>query len=280
MPVVNRIADYLPEMTAWRRHLHAHPELGFDCHETAGFIAAKLREFGVDEVHEGIAESGVVAIISGSGDGPTIALRADMDALPIQESSDVAYRSTVPGVMHACGHDAHVAMLTGAARLIADAHASAPLNGTVRLLFQPSEEASDDEGMSGARRMIDDGAMTDVAAIFGLHIGAHLPFGHAHISTGPIMAGSDLFVATVHGKSSHAGRPHEGTDAIALAAHAILACQLGTARRLSPHDEGTLSIGTIQGGFAENVLAECVIMRGLTTSKSRVNHSKIKTRMA
>jgi amidohydrolase len=153
-------------------------------------------------------------------------------------------------------------MLIGAARLLADTDRIGELNGTVRLLFQPSEEYSDDEGMSGATRMIHDGAMEGVDCVFGLHIGAHLKFGQAFISPGPIMAGSDLFTATVHGRSSHVGRPNEGVDAIVLAGHAILACQLGTARRISPHDEGTLAIGTIRGGFAENVLAESVAMRG------------------
>jgi amidohydrolase len=247
------------ELIALRRDLHAHPELSFEEHRTADVAARAVEALGY-RVRRGVGRTGVVAEL-GSG-GPTVALRADMDALPIQESSDVGYRSTVPGVMHACGHDAHVAMLVGAARLLADAHRDGTLTGTVRLLFQPSEEASDDEGMSGAMRMVDDGAMAGVDVVFGMHIGAHLPFGTVHIADGPIMAGSDLFTATVHGVSSHAGRPHEGTDAIILAAHAILACQIGTARRLSPHDEGTLSIGTIHGGFAENVLAEAVSLRG------------------
>ncbi|HSJ10252.1 MAG TPA: amidohydrolase [Longimicrobiales bacterium] len=257
--LLDRATAFQADLVDMRRDLHRHPELSFTEVRTAGVAAAAVERLGF-RVRTGVGRTGVVAEIG--ADGPVVALRADMDALPILEASDADYCSTVPGVMHACGHDAHVSMLVGAARLLAERHAQQPLGGTVRLLFQPSEEASDDEGKSGATRMIDDGAMDGVDAVFGMHIGAHLPFGHAHISPGPIMAGSDLFTATVHGRSSHAGRPHEGTDAIVLAAHAILACQMGTARRISPHDEGTLAIGTIRGGFAENVLAESVSMRG------------------
>jgi IAA-amino acid hydrolase len=257
--LLQHATTFQDELVALRRDLHAHPELAFQEHRTAETAARAVEALGF-RVRRQVGRTGVVAEL-GSG-GPVIALRADMDALPIQESGDVPYRSTVPGVMHACGHDAHVAMLVGAARLLADAHRSGSLGGTVRLLFQPSEEASDEAGLSGAMRMVEDGAMQGVDYVFGLHIGAHLPSGQVHLSEGPIMAGSDLFTGTVFGNSSHAGRPHEGTDAIVIAAHTILACQMGTARRISPHDEGTLSIGTIHGGFAENVLAESVAVRG------------------
>ncbi|MBR9988820.1 MAG: amidohydrolase [Gemmatimonadetes bacterium] len=257
--LLDRATGFRRDLIDLRRDLHRHPELSF-CESRTADTAARAVEAHGWRVRRGVGRTGVVAEL-GSG-RPLIALRADMDALPIQESGDTEYRSTVDGVMHACGHDAHVAMLIGAARLLTEAQVAGQLQGTVRLLFQPSEEASDDEGKSGATRMIEDGAMDGVEAIFGLHIGAHLPLGQAFISPGAIMAGSDLFTATVRGRSSHAGRPHEGTDAIVLAAHAVLACQLGTARRISPHDEGTLSIGTIRGGFAENVLAESVALRG------------------
>jgi amidohydrolase len=247
------------ELIELRRDLHRHPELSF-CETRTAAIAAEAVEALGWRTRRGVGRTGVVADL-GTG-APVVALRADMDALPIHESNDVEYRSVVNGVMHACGHDAHVAMLIGAARLIAGAHREGTLRGTVRLLFQPSEEASDDEGLSGAARMVEDGAMHEVAAIYGVHIGAHLESGRAYISPGPIMAGSDRFAALIRGRSAHAGRPHEGVDAIALAAHVVLACQLGTSRRISPHDEGTLSIGMIHGGTAENVLAETVDLRG------------------
>jgi amidohydrolase len=247
------------ELIELRRDLHRHPELSFQERRTAGIAADAAASLGY-RVRREVGRTGVVAEL-GSG-RPVVALRADMDALPIQEANEVPWRSATAGVMHACGHDAHVAMLVGAARLLAHEHSAGRLAGTVRLLFQPSEEASDADGCSGATRMIRDGAMEGVDAVFGLHIGAHLPFGEAHISPGPIMAGSDLFTAVVHGRSAHAGRPNEGVDAIVLAAHAVLACQLGAARRISPHDEGTLAIGTVSGGFAENVLAESVTLRG------------------
>ena len=248
------------DIIALRRALHQAPELSFQETRTAARLADLMTGLGW-RVRTGVGRTGVVAEL-GTG-APVVALRADMDALPIHESNDVAYRSTVAGVMHACGHDAHMSMLVGAARVLTALHTTGALaSGTIRLLFQPAEEASDDENRSGAARMVEDGAMRDVAAVFGLHIGAHLEAGTAFISPGSVMAGSDLFTARVHGKASHAARPHEGTDAIVLAAHAVLACQNAVARRLAPAQEGVLTIGTVAGGVAENVLAEEVVMRG------------------
>jgi amidohydrolase len=247
------------ELIALRRELHMHPELSFREQRTAATIAARLRQLGF-RVRTGVGKTGIVADIGESG--PIVALRADMDALPIQETNAFAHCSTVPGVMHACGHDAHMAMLTGAASLLADAARSGQLPGRVRLLFQPSEEASDEENKSGATRMIEEGALADVAAIFGLHIGAHMENGKAFVRAGPYMAGTDTFVATVHGKAAHAARPHEGVDAIVLAAQVILACQQIVARRISPTAASVLTIGMVQGGVAENVLAARVQFRG------------------
>ena len=259
--LLERATAFEDELVALRRDLHRHPELAFREQRTAAEAARRMEALGL-RVRTGIARTGVVAELE-NGTGPVIALRADMDALPIREANDVPYRSTVDGVMHACGHDAHVAILTGAARLLADARAAGDLPaGTVRLLFQPSEESSDRDNKSGAGRMIEEGAMNGVAAIFGLHVGAHLPSGTAFVSAGPIMAGSDTFSATVDGRSAHAARPHEGVDAIVLAAHTILACQNAVARRIAPSDEGVLTIGMVQGGVAENVLAERVVLRG------------------
>ena len=243
-----------------RRRLHRQPELAFREERTAEVVAARAAEIGF-RVRRNVGRTGVVAEI-GTG-APVIALRADMDALPIQEENDADYRSTQPGVMHACGHDAHMSMLLGAARLIAASvqDGSAPA-GTVRLLFQPAEESADEDNLSGAARMIEDGAMDDVAAVFGLHVGAHLPGGKVYVRPGPIMAGSDTITATIHGKSSHAARPHEGVDAVVLAAHVVLACQIAVARGIAPAEEGVLTIGMIQGGVAENVLADRVSLIG------------------
>lgn len=259
--LLERAAALEPELIELRRHFHQHPELSFQEAKTAAAIAHRVKALGYD-VKTGVAKTGVVAELR-NGAGPTVALRADMDALPIQEQNDVEYRSIVPGVMHACGHDAHMTMLIGAARLLKDAHKRGELpGGTIRLLFQPSEEATDEENKSGAGRMIEEGALDDVDAVFGMHIGAHLESGIFHLSSGPIMAGTDTFTVTIKGKSAHAARPQEGIDAILIAAQVINACHTIVSRRLSPFDEGVLSIGMVSGGVAENVIADRVELRG------------------
>jgi amidohydrolase len=259
--LLDRARTFESDLIALRRELHRMPELSFAETATAERMAALVRALGWT-VRTGVGRTGVVAELS-NGAGPVVALRADMDALPIQETNDTPYRSTVSGVMHACGHDAHMSMLVGAARLITEAKESGNLpGGTVRLLFQPSEEASDAENKSGATRMVEDGAMRDVTAVFGIHIGAHLPTGVAFISDGSVMAGSDIFTLTVHGKASHAARPHEGVDAVVIASHIVLACQNAVARNLAPRQEGVLTIGMIEGGTAENIVADRVTMRG------------------
>ncbi|MFP4623320.1 MAG: M20 family metallopeptidase [Gemmatimonadota bacterium] len=247
------------DLVALRRDLHRHPERSFHEERTARVAADAVAALGFD-VRRGVGGHGVVAEI-GAG-GPTVALRADMDALPITESNDVDYRSTVEGVMHACGHDAHTAMLVGAARLLADAHAAGGLTGRVRLLFQPAEEESDAQNRSGARHMIDGGAMAGVDALFALHVGPHLPAGKVFTREGPIMAGSDTFTAHVLGRGSHGARPDAGRDAIVLAAHVVLAAQNAVARRISPMSSGVLTLGTVHGGTAENVIADRVSFDG------------------
>ncbi len=254
--LLRRAAAFEPELVELRRDLHRHPELAFAETRTARVAAERVAALGF-RTTTGVGRTGVVAELGECE--PVVALRADMDALPIQEANDVAYRSTVPGVMHACGHDAHVAMLVGAARLLSETPRP---RGTIRLLFQPSEEASDDDGKSGALRMIEDGAMRGVSAVFGAHIGAHLPAGRILASPGPIMAGSDRFTLTIEGRAAHAARPDEGVDAIVIAAHVILALQSALARALAPSDQGVLHIGTVHGGVAENVLAEHVELLG------------------
>jgi IAA-amino acid hydrolase len=259
--LLERATEFEGELIGLRRHFHQHPELSFKELRTAAEVAGRVASLGY-AVRTNVGLTGVVAELS-NGTGPRVALRADMDALPIHEANNVEYCSTNPGVMHACGHDAHMTMLIGAARLLADVHKRGELpNGNIRLLFQPSEESSDAENKSGAARMIDDGALDDVDSVFGLHVGAHLESGKFFVRRGPIMAGSDTFSAAVLGKSSHAARPHEGVDAIVLAAHVILACQNAVARRISPFNQGVLTIGMINGGTAENIIADRITLRG------------------
>jgi len=261
MSHIQRAQTLALELSALRRDFHRHPELAFQELRTGKVVAEKLRELGY-EVRTGVGITGVVGELR-NGPGPVVALRADMDALPIQEDADHDYKSTVPGVMHACGHDAHMAGLLGAARLLAqDKEAGVLPAGTVRLLFQPSEECTDEEGKSGAMRMVDDGSMEGVAAVAGLHVGAHLPSGKVFVKDGPIMAGSDELHVVVRGRSSHAALPHEGVDAIVLAAQGVLAAQQIVSRRLSPMENGVVTIGQIQGGVATNVVADEVTLRG------------------
>lgn len=259
--LLQRATAFEAELVELRRHFHRHPELAFQETQSSAECARRVEALGYN-VRRNVGKTGVVAELR-NGEGPLIALRADMDALPIQEQNDIEYRSTVPGVMHACGHDTHMTMLIGAARLLKQAQEQGELpNGTVRLLFQPSEESADEDNKSGAMRMIEDGALGAVDAVYGLHIGAHLPAGIFFISAGPTMAGTDTFIIHIKGKSAHAARPHEGVDAIVLAAHVITACQTIVARRIDPFQEGVLTIGMIQGGTAENIIADDVMLRG------------------
>jgi len=261
MSHIERAKRLAPDLSALRRDFHRHPELAFREIRSGKVVAEKLKELGY-EVRTGVGITGVVGELR-NGPGPVVALRADMDALPIQEDAEHDYKSTVPGVMHACGHDAHMAGLLGAARLLAeDKDAGTLPSGTVRLLFQPSEEGTDDEGKSGAMRMVDDGAMEGVAAVAGLHVGAHLPSGMVFVKDGPIMAGADEIHIVVRGKSSHAALPHEGVDAIVLAAQGVLATQQIVSRRISPMENGVVTFGQIQGGVATNVVADEVTLRG------------------
>lgn len=261
MSHLQRAQDLAQELSDLRRDFHRHPELAFMEHRTGGVVADFLGDLGF-RVRREVGITGVVGELE-NGKGPVVALRADMDALPIQERGDHDYRSTVPGVMHACGHDAHMAGLLGAARLLAeDMNAGRLPEGTLRLLFQPSEERADEEGKSGATRMIEDGAMREVVAIAGLHVGAHLPAGKIFLKDGTMMAGGDDFRIRVLGRSAHAALPHEGVDALVLTAQGILGAQQAVSRRISPMDHGVLTFGTVRGGVASNVLPEEVELRG------------------
>lgn len=250
MPVLNRIAGYADEMKAWRRHLHAHPELSFDCHETAAFIVARLREIGVDEIHEGIAKTGVVAIINGQGEGPTIGLRADMDALPIFESTGAEYASTVAGRAHSCGHDGHVTMLLGAAKYLAETRR---FSGRVALLFQPAEE---DGG--GGEVMVKEGVMDRFAItqVYGIHNTPNLTFGKFITTPGPLMAAVDTLKVTVTGKGGHGATPQETVDPVVAIVGMVQGLQTIVSRNVAAIDSLVVSVTQIHTGTASNVIPE------------------------
>jgi amidohydrolase len=250
VPVLNRIADYAPDMQTWRRHLHQHPELGFECHETAAFIAARLREFGIDEVHEGIATSGIVAIINGQGEGPTIGLRADMDALPIEEITGAEYASTVPGKMHACGHDGHVTMLLGAARYLAETRR---FSGRVALIFQPAEE---DGG--GGDVMVREGIMDrfQISQVYGIHNAPGRDFGHFYTNPGALMASVDTATVKIKGQGGHGAMPHECIDPIVAVVGMVQAVQTIITRNIYALDEVVISVTQIHAGSASNIIPE------------------------
>jgi hippurate hydrolase len=256
MPIVNRVAEYQDELTVWRRHLHERPELGFAEHETAAFVAEKLRGFGCDEVHTGIGRTGVVAVIRGGAGGRAIGLRADMDGLPIQEDSGAAWASRVPGRMHACGHDGHTTMLLGAARYLAETRNFA---GTAYLIFQPAEE-----GGGGGRVMVEDGLFERFPAeqVFGLHNWPYAPLGSFAMCEGPAMAASDELTIELTGQGCHAAMPHLGRDPIVAAALVVQALQPLVAREVDPIDNAVVSITRLAGGDAYNVVPERVELWG------------------
>jgi len=261
MELLSRASALAPELVEIRRDIHAHPELAFQERRTAALVAERLRQLGY-EVRTGVARTGCIGQLS-TGAGRTVALRADMDALPIQEANDVPYRSRVDGVMHACGHDAHVACALGAARLLAESAAEGSLpSGRIRLIFQPSEERTDDENLGGAQRMIAEGALEGVDAVIGLHVASMSPTGQVLFREGPLMAGNDTLHGVVRGASAHAALPHEGLDAVVLAAHVVLAVQAIVARRIDPLEPAVITFGKIEGGRAENILSSEVQLTG------------------
>ena len=274
MSDLRREADSLSaRLTAWRRDLHAHPELGFAEHRTAGMVAQVLRELGC-EVRTGLGQTGVAGLLRGGLPGPTVMLRADMDALPIQEISDAPYVSTAPGAMHACGHDGHVAMALGAATLLAQHAPEMP--GQVLLLFQPAEEC-----MDGARSMIRDGALDNPrpAAAFGLHLWNTMPVGRVAVQSGPIMAAADILHITIHGRGGHGALPHEAVDAIAASGQVLSALQTIVSRNVNPQETAVLTIGMVHGGTAFNVIAETVEMEGTIRTFSPTVRETVLTRL-
>ena len=235
MPIINRVADLSDEIATWRRDFHENPELLYDVHRTAGIVAEKLKAFGCDEVVTGLGQTGVVGVIRGrqSASGKVIGLRADMDALPIEEATDLPYKSRTSGKMHACGHDGHTAMLLGAAKYLSETR---NFDGTAIMIFQPAEE-----GGAGADAMLKDGLMErfGVQEVYGMHNMPGLPIGQFAIRPGSIMAAADRFSITIEGKGAHAARPHDGIDTILVASHVITALQSIASRNVDPLEIGS-----------------------------------------
>jgi len=256
MPIINRIAEFHDDMTAWRRDFHQHPELGFAEHRTSAIVADKLRQFGVDDVVTGLAGTGVVGVIRGRAGERAVGLRADMDALPIEEATGLPYASVNAGVMHACGHDGHTTMLLGAARYLAETR---NFPGTVYVIFQPAEE-----GMAGGRVMVEEGlfARFPMDMVFGLHNWPKLRAGVFTWRYGPIMAACSNIEITITGRGGHAAHPEKTIDPIVVAAHIVTALQTVVARSTEATDAGVLSIGAINGGHAHNVIPQTVKLLG------------------
>ena len=257
MPILNAAETIAPEATEWRRHLHANPELMYDVHETARFVADKLRDFGCDEVVEGIGRTGVVGVIRGSrGDGPAVGLRSDMDALPITEATGVPYASANAGKMHACGHDGHTAMLLGAAKYLAETR---NFRGSVAVIFQPAEE-----GGAGGLAMVEDGMMDrfGIKEVYGLHNMPGVPLGEFAIRSGSIMAATDEFTITVKGRGSHAAQPHRSVDPIVCGSQLVAAFQTIPSRALDPIQSLVVSVTKFQAGTAYNVIPETALLAG------------------
>jgi hippurate hydrolase len=264
MPIINRVADLMPEIAAWRQDIHAHPELMFDVHRTAAMVADKLRAFGCDEVVTGIGRTGVVGVIRGktSAGSRTIGLRADMDALPITEATGVSYASTNPGKMHACGHDGHTAMLLGAAKYLSETRNFA---GTAVVIFQPAEE-----GGGGGREMVNDGMMDrfKIEEVYGMHNYPGFPIGDFAIRPGAMMAAADRIYIDIEGLGGHAARPHTSVDTIVVGAAMIQAIQSIVARNVDPLESGVISITQFHAGTADNIIPQTAQLRGTARSLS------------
>ncbi|TJV41352.1 MAG: amidohydrolase [Mesorhizobium sp.] len=257
MPILNRAAEMQDEVAGWRQHLHQTPELNFDVFKTAAFVTEKLKEFGCDDVVTGLGKTGVVGIIRGSqGDGATIGLRADMDALPLNEITGKPYASTVPGKMHACGHDGHTAMLLGAAKYLAETRNFA---GSVAVIFQPAEE-----GGGGGNEMVKDGMMErfDISKVFGMHNMPGLPVGQFAIRPGPIMAATAEFTITVNGRGGHAAMPHGTIDPIVITSQLVGALQTIASRSTDPVEAVVVSVTKFHAGDAYNIIPESAEIAG------------------
>jgi amidohydrolase len=277
MPVKNRFAELLPEIAGWRQDFHRHPELLFDVHRTAARVADLLRDFGCDEVVSGIGRTGVVGVIKGKTNttGRTIGLRADMDALPIIEATGVEYASTVPGKMHACGHDGHTAMLLGAAKYLAETR---NFDGTALVIFQPAEE-----GGGGGREMVEDGMMDrwNVTEVYGMHNMPGIPVGHFAIRPGAMMASADQFDITLTGKGGHAAKPHDCIDTMVVAAQVIVMLQTIASRGVDPMKQVVVSVCAVTtDSTAHNVIPQKVVLKGTVRTMDPAVQEFVERRVA
>ena len=258
MPIINRVADLADEITAWRRDIHAHPELGYEEQRTAAIVAEKLKAFGCDEIVTGMARTGVVGVIRGKKNmsGKVIGMRADMDCLPLQEIGDVAHKSTVPNRMHACGHDGHTSMLLGAAKYLCETR---NFDGTAVVIFQPAEE-----GGAGGQLMVQEGLIDrfGIDEVYGMHNIPGLQTGHFAVRAGPVLAAADRFEITIEGKGAHATKPYEGIDTVVVAAHMITALQSIVARNVDPLKSAVLSVTYMRAGDAFNIIPQTATLRG------------------
>jgi amidohydrolase len=269
------IDELVPDLIAMRRDLHEHPELAFEEVRTSGIVAQRLKSMGL-EVQTGIAKTGVVGLLRGGANKPgakTIAIRADMDALPIHEMNDIAYRSTIDGKMHACGHDGHTSILLAVADMLNKRREE--LSGNVKFVFQPAEE-----NIGGAEPMIKEGAMQDVDGIIGLHLISDYPLGRVGVRSGPVFASADRFILTVNGKGGHAAMPETTVDPIIISAHIVTALQTLISRETSPMGSAVITIGTIKAGTAFNIIPEVAEMHGTMRAFNADHREKLKRRIS
>ena len=273
IPIVNRIAAFDADMKKWRRNIHQNPELGLDCYQTASFIEAKLREFGISEIHTGIAQSGLVAIIDGKENGDTIGLRADIDALPMMETTNLEYASNNSGLMHACGHDGHTTMLLGAARYLSETR---NFSGRVALIFQPAEE---NEG--GGRIMVEEGILDrfNIKNVYAIHNTPDVALGKFYTMPGAIMAGADKFHIDVVGVGGHGAYPHDTKDPIIAAIGIVQTLQTIVSRSRDPNDKLVVSITQIHAGSTDNVTPENTYINGTVRTFDKVVQDMVIKRM-
>ncbi|MEJ8561005.1 M20 aminoacylase family protein [Yoonia sp. GPGPB17] len=277
MPVKNRFSELLPEITAWRRDLHAHPEILFETHRTSAIVADKLKEFGCDEIATGIGRTGVVAVIEGKANtsGKVIGLRADMDALPIHEQTGLPYKSTIDGAMHACGHDGHTAMLLGAAKYLAETR---NFDGTVVVIFQPAEE-----GGGGGKEMCDDGLMErwGIQEVYGMHNWPGKPVGSFAIRPGAFFAAADQFEMVIEGKGGHAAKPHETIDTTVVASQIVIALQTIASRNADPVEQVVVSVTSFEtSSKTHNVIPQRVHLRGTVRTLSAATRDLAEKRLS